>query len=308
MKKILKRQYQNEILRSLNSPLAYIKVPYVVNEDEIRGRETALGNWVADTLYSQTCLKAQEVGASLPIPDGFIMTSGSIRGEMTLMGQMTQHQVIRLLPFDSNLRLVKMTGAGILETLELALRSSNADTGMDLPISAFFPIVSGFKITWDSTKPKNERVKKVNFNKAKNEKIELDKTTEYCIVTNSYLASGGDGFDPFKDAEKLAYEGLPMYQVLEQHLRQLQQDLIKERAEKNIRARQEHEKATNEAVEKVVKNFESGGFFDALWATIDAAGLILSDANIEEGDCLPEILFGKVDDRVENRAGKMQDE
>lgn len=39
MKRVLNHQYQNEILRNLNIPLAYVTNPYYVDEDEMRRKE-----------------------------------------------------------------------------------------------------------------------------------------------------------------------------------------------------------------------------------------------------------------------------
>lgn len=47
---------------------------------------------------------------------------------------------------------------------------------------------------------------------------ELEEEKVYKILTNSFLAAGNDGFVTFKTANKLPYEGLPMYQVLKEHL------------------------------------------------------------------------------------------
>lgn len=137
------------------------------------------------------------------------------------------------------MKAVEMSGKAVRKTFELALRDSGATAGVQVPASGYvhsqkfvlnlqiqsracrhFPVVSGFRVEWNSTWPAMGRVEHVWLVDGHGNETLLKDTEDdkYNILTNSYLASGGGGFTTFGEAKKLEYEGLPMYQVLRGHL------------------------------------------------------------------------------------------
>jgi hypothetical protein len=99
-----------------------------------------------------------------------------------------------------------------------------------------FPIVSGLRVKWDSSKPKGERVLSVALLEVPHEisKNTDDKEMEpkespisnepggrlYTIVTRLYMAQGFDGYEAFKDCKYLVDEenGRIMSDLVRQYL------------------------------------------------------------------------------------------
>jgi hypothetical protein len=92
---------------------------------------------------------------------------------------------------------------------------SNSNSTKPLLCSAF-PVISGFRVKFDHSGEKHTRLIDACL-------LDGTKLSEvpYCrVVTNSFLAKGGAGFEQFKNAEHapLDYDYLPMYQVLLGHV------------------------------------------------------------------------------------------
>lgn len=79
-----------------------------------------------------------------------------------------------------------------------------------------FPVISGFRVEYDSSKENNKRL----ISACLTDETPLNEVPYCRVVTNSFLANGGAGFQQFKDAEHapLDYNYLPMYQVLLGHV------------------------------------------------------------------------------------------
>jgi len=113
-------------------------------------------------------------------------------------GNVTIGTAYTLLPFSNTLVELTLSGQEVLNAIEdgLAFYASNpgANTGA-------FPY--GSRIRWDidMNQPKGSRLSKVEVkNRATGVWAPLDPSATYIVVTNSFLAGGGDGYATFKAA------------------------------------------------------------------------------------------------------------
>ncbi len=105
--------------------------------------------------------------------DFALMNSGGIRAPID-PGEITYRDVLTVLPFGNTLYILELTGEEILELLNYAVVTGGGGT----------PVFAGLKV-----EVKDEKPVEVKIN---GEKLDLNKT--YKMVTNNYLASGGDGY------------------------------------------------------------------------------------------------------------------
>lgn len=134
--------------------------------------ESLLGNWQTDLMRKFT--KAEIA----------FQNSGGIR-ENIRRGEITYRDIYQVTPFNNTLVLLKLTGKELKEILEQSVSG----------VSGFLQ-VSGLKFSYDATKPVGERVTKVTVG---NKPLDLNR--QYLVVTNSFLAEGGDNYPQFKKAK-----------------------------------------------------------------------------------------------------------
>jgi 5'-nucleotidase/UDP-sugar diphosphatase len=131
--------------------------------------ESNLGNLVCDAM--------REAAAA----DVAIQNNGGIRTTIP-KGKITLEQVYMLLPFDNNLMTMDLTGAQIVDILEY-----NAKTEGMLQ-------VSGLKVIYDLAAPEGSRVKELFIGGKP-----ADRSRNYRVTTNDFLAAGGDRFGMFRE-------------------------------------------------------------------------------------------------------------
>ena len=149
----------------------------------VRTGETNLGNLITDTMVKST-------GADIAFTNG-----GGIRASIPT-GDITIEQILGSFPFTNTLAVIEVTGAELLQALE---------HGVDLyPEQAgHFPHVSGMTYKFDEAKPVGERIVEVTVNE---ESLDTEKT--YKLVTNDFVAAGGDGYTMFEGKPFVAEGGL----------------------------------------------------------------------------------------------------
>jgi 5'-nucleotidase/UDP-sugar diphosphatase len=141
----------------------------------VRKMETALGDMVADSMlwYARTA----DV-------DFAILNGGSIRRDLP-EGQIRKKAIYEILPFDSSIVIVTLKGSDVL-----ALFSHIAALS---PGEGAFPQVSeGLSFAINRERKRCEDI----LIRGK----PIDQNRTYKIVTNSYLAAGGDGYGMFRKA------------------------------------------------------------------------------------------------------------
>ncbi|MFB3924878.1 MAG: bifunctional UDP-sugar hydrolase/5'-nucleotidase [Syntrophales bacterium] len=104
-------------------------------------------------------------------------------------GRITMEQIFTLLPFDNLLVSMDLTGEQIRAILEQS-------AGMEHGILQ----VSGIRVILDPEKSRGSRIVEINVGR---EKLQPDRI--YRVVTNDFLAAGGDGYRIFKEGKNIVY-------------------------------------------------------------------------------------------------------
>jgi 5'-nucleotidase/UDP-sugar diphosphatase len=175
------------MVAALSKPIDSLKktvvatTPYALNRDNARLGNSNLGNLIADGMLAA----GEKAGAKIAF-----MNNGGIRANID-QGAITFNEVIETSPFGNTLVIMDVTGEELLAALELgAARWGEDGRGIGIHVSKWT------KIKYDVSKPVGQRVVSATIN---GEPVEKGKT--YRIVTNSFMAGGGDGFESFKNAK-----------------------------------------------------------------------------------------------------------
>ena len=221
MKKLvdqIKAKYdaENAVVVVKNSP-----VELSGTRENVRVRETNLGNVVADSLYEygQTGFQNKT--------DIAVTNGGGLRETIAKDKPITKGSVIAVLPFGNTISQIKVTGQNVLEMFEKSLGSilqvdKAGKTVLDengqplLEPSGGFLHVSGAKVYYDTNLPSGKRVLRVevkNHDTGAYDKLDLNKT--YYLTTNDFLAAGGDGYTMLGGARE---EGPSMDEAFKNYL------------------------------------------------------------------------------------------
>ncbi|MGX1902552.1 5'-nucleotidase C-terminal domain-containing protein [Thermolongibacillus altinsuensis] len=166
------QKYKNEVDETLQQVIANISVDLDGERENVRTKETNLGNLIADAMRSA-------LNTDVALTNG-----GGIRASIP-KGDVTRNHVLTTLPFANTLVKLSITGADLKKALEHGVRLYPEQNGG-------FPHVSGIRFTFDATKPAGERITNVEINGQP-----LDETKTYTLATNDFLAKGGDGYTMF---------------------------------------------------------------------------------------------------------------
>ncbi len=160
------------------------KVELVGERALARTGETNLGNLITDAMLSGVA------DADLAFANG-----GGIRASIA-EGDVTFGDIITAFPFTNTLAVIEVTGAEIMAALEHGVDLFPAEAG-------HFPHVSGMTYKFDASKPVGERILEATI---KGEPLDTAKT--YKLVTNDFMATGGDDYTMFKGKLFVAEGGL----------------------------------------------------------------------------------------------------
>lgn len=141
-----------------------------------RGVECQMGNLVCDSMLAYAGPKQNAVAC--------IQNGGGIRASIN-KGKITLEEVLAVLPFGNVHATITLPGSGIIEALENGFSAIGSTT-----ISGRFPQVGGMVVNVDYAGAPGSRVKNVTISG----KL-IDNSKLYTIVTNSFMASGGDGYE-----------------------------------------------------------------------------------------------------------------
>ncbi|KAI9446638.1 Metallo-dependent phosphatase [Lactarius indigo] len=197
---------------SLKAPLCKLSAELDVRSQLIRTRESASADWFADILrhtYDDAlCMKGIKGGA-----DGVLICAGMLRGDSVYgPGFLTLGDVLEILPFEDPLVVLEISGKTLWGALEASLSTWPAQEGR-------FPVISGFRVSWDSRRPPGQRVVGVWLQEEYPDNVSVkssdddpstpvlkdgepilqdDIEPKYKILTRDYMAQGHDGFTPLK--------------------------------------------------------------------------------------------------------------
>ena len=219
MVKEIKQKYdaENAVEVVSNSP-----VELNGDRENVRVRETNLGNVVADSLYQYG-----QTGFSHPT-DIAVTNGGGLRETIAKGKPITKGSVIAVLPFGNTISQIQVTGQQVLDMFEKSLGSilqvdKAEKTVLDengqplLEPSGGFLQISGAKVYYDTNLAAGKRVLAVQVKNRVTglyEKLDLEKV--YYLATNDFLAAGGDGYTMLGGARE---EGPSMDAAFEDYLK-----------------------------------------------------------------------------------------
>lgn len=150
-----------------------------------RGVESTLGNTVADLYLWAT---SNDDYAGTPAQIG-LMNPGGLRADLVKSGDgtVTVRDVANVQPFANTLVTLKLTGAQLKAVLEEQWQPD----GSSRP-KLHLGISEGFSYTYDPTAARGERIVSMTLDGKP-----VASTVKYTVVTNSFLAAGGDNFATF---------------------------------------------------------------------------------------------------------------
>lgn len=165
--------YSARLESALKDPVGTTRTALDTRKASVRGRETAFGDFVADTMRAAT-------GADLAILNG-----GAIRGDRLYSAgaRLTRGDVQAELPFDDKIVVVEMTGADVAAMLENAVSRIGRDDGR-------FGQISGVRIAVLSEGAPGARIETIDIAGAP-----LARERVYRVATTGFLLQGKDGYE-----------------------------------------------------------------------------------------------------------------
>ena len=219
MVKEIKQKYdaENAVEVVSNSP-----VELNGDRENVRVRETNLGNVVADSLYQYG-----QTGFSHPT-DIAVTNGGGLRETIAKGKPITKGNVIAVLPFGNTISQIQVTGQQVRDMFEKSLGSilqvdKAGKTVLDengqplLEPSGGFLQISGAKVYYDTNLAAGKRILAVQVKNRVTglyEKLDFEKV--YYLATNDFLAAGGDGYTMLGGARE---EGPSMDAAFEDYLK-----------------------------------------------------------------------------------------
>ena len=177
----------------------------------VRTQETNLGDLIADALLWQATKDGE-----LDVPKDKVVAitnGGGIRATIEA-GDITKKDINTVLPFGNTVAVVYVTGEVLLETLEASTFCTPTSVGA-------FPQVSGIEFVvntnakydqgeqyGDSTYYGPKSIKRVTITSINGK--EFDPEATYAVVTNDFLAAGGDTYYALSASETIVDTGVPM--------------------------------------------------------------------------------------------------
>ena len=120
-----------------------------------------------------------------------IQNAGGVRIDIPA-GDLTISDAYTLLPFANTLVNLEMTGQQIKDSLEEGTENAVMPDGS----TGAYPYAAGLRWDMDLTQPAGSRISNMEYQeKGSDEWVPFDLAGTYTVVTNSFMAGGGDGYD-----------------------------------------------------------------------------------------------------------------
>ncbi len=171
------QDFQNEFIATAETDLPNTRVP---------GGDLPQGSLIAPIVCDAMLWKANRLGAGADIA---VQNAGGVRIDVP-RGEITTGTVYTLLPFGNTMVILDVGGRQVKDLLEEAL-SSIFDMGLS---DGTFPYVAGMRYTASRGAPCGSRVTAVEVAVPGGGYEPLDPEATYRLVTNSFVAGGGDGY------------------------------------------------------------------------------------------------------------------
>jgi 5'-nucleotidase/UDP-sugar diphosphatase len=185
----LVQQYIQRLNEETGSAIGHTEATLDGEGLAIRTRETNLGNLLAD-------LARRHTGAEVAL-----INAGTVRSSLA-SGVVTYRHLMEVLPFDSSLSLLTLTGTQLRTALENSVSRLPEANGRFLQ-------VSGLRYAVDLTAPVGRRVRDVQING-----VPLDGTRDVSVAVTRFIAEGGDGYGVFLETSGRQDFDVPLRDLL----------------------------------------------------------------------------------------------
>lgn len=180
---------------------------------DIRNKETNLGDMVTDALvwHITTKTKFLQQYPNTPLVGHF--NGGGIRTSLAA-GDITRGQVVTALPFGNTLVVKLVSAANVLAALNNGVSQWTGDSGA----AGRFPQVSQMRFSFDSSAPASNRVIRAQILNGNNTMELSQYTGNVLVVTNNYMAAGGDGYSTYASSQLLFDSSIPVDQIVSDYI------------------------------------------------------------------------------------------
>ena len=184
-----------------------------------RTEETNLGDLITDAMMWAIKTKAPGVDMNNAVA---ITNGGGIRAPIA-KGDITKKDVNTVLPFGNTLAVVYVKGSELLEALEVSTYCTPKSLGG-------FPQFAGMEVELntaceydanDTTYPGSTYFGPKSINRITIKTVNgkaFDKDATYAVITNDFLAAGGDTYYAFAAAQTQFDTGLPLDEILMEYI------------------------------------------------------------------------------------------
>lgn len=176
--------FEAQLSRDLDVPAGTTMTELDSRNAAVRGGETAIGNLFTDAI--RDAAKA----------DIALLNGGGFRGGRVYAAgsTLTRKDVLGELPFLNKAYVLEISGADLMRAVEEGFAGAENEVGR-------FPQVSGLKIRADVSRAEGKRVVSLLANG-----LPVQPRKTYRLVTNDYLAKGGDGYRSLAKARVIVGE------------------------------------------------------------------------------------------------------
>lgn len=185
----LLNEYRQRFARHATQVLGEASVRLQGDRPVIRTQEANLGNFLADRMRNT-------LGTDIAL-----INAGQIRRSLE-PGPVTLGDVLSVLPFDSALVTLHVTGAMLREILEHSVSQWPNHSGR------FFQI-SGLQVRYQGKAPVGSRVSSIMVGG-----VPLDISKTYTVATDAFVADGGDGYDMLTHVTHRTDHQIPLRDLL----------------------------------------------------------------------------------------------
>jgi len=196
-------EFSNTVVGVSSSPLYHVYLPG--DEHPVEGVINE-GSMVAPHIANSMTWKMSQTSGEQHIG---IINAGGVRADLS--GDFTVGDAYTVVPFNNTLVTMTVSGDSLVNTLQVSAANAFLISGVALPY------VSNLKYDVNLTDPTSPTVENVRVNDGTGNFIAVNTSAEYKLVTNAYLAGGGDLYQ-FNNAANIVDTGLVDADVLIQYV------------------------------------------------------------------------------------------
>ncbi len=187
---------ETEVIATVSSDLYHTRIPFTDKYGE--GVPLPYGSYIAPLVCDGMIWKMEQVGTDV---DFALQNAGGVRKTIN-EGDLTVGDVYELMPFGNTLVVLELTGADFKAAIQ-----SGVDAAASGSSTGAYPYVGGCRYTVDAqTTPESPVVTSVEKQDDSGNWTAIDDDVNYMMVTNAYIAGGGDYYSVLEEADGYRYD------------------------------------------------------------------------------------------------------